>query len=112
MSRAEELAQKQLDAYNNQDIETFVAQYSPDIVVMDFPSNQITLSGREDFKKRYKALFESNPKQHAELTSRMVKGNIVIDHEYVTGRANGINVEAIAMYETTDEYITKVWFVR
>lgn len=112
MNRAEELAQKQLDAYNAQDLEKFVAQYSEDIVVMDFPSNQVVISGMEAFKERYRTLFLNNPNQHAELKGRMVKGNVVIDHEYVTGRANGENVEAIAIYETTEEYITKVWFVK
>ncbi|MBD8071468.1 nuclear transport factor 2 family protein [Bacillus sp. PS06] len=112
MSRAAELAQKQLDAYNAQNIEEFVAQYSEDIIVMDFPSNEVTLSGKEAFRERYQTLFQNNPNQHAELKARLVKGNIVIDHEYVTGRANGVEVEAIAMYETNDDCITKVWFVK
>ncbi|OCA90452.1 steroid delta-isomerase [Bacillus sp. FJAT-27225] len=112
MARPEELAQKQLDAYNKQDLDAFVAVYSKDVVVRDFPSNQISLSGIEDFKERYAKLFEGNPNQHAELKSRTVKGNIVIDHEFVTGRANGENVEAIAIYEVNEEEILKVWFVK
>lgn len=106
------LAQKQLDAYNSQNIEEFVSVYSDDVVVMDFPSNKVTLSGKEEFTKRYATLFENNPNQHAALLSRMEKGNVVIDHEHVTGRANGQEVEAIAIYEVQDSKISKVWFVK
>ncbi|KAA0550029.1 steroid delta-isomerase [Bacillus sp. BGMRC 2118] len=112
MYTPDQLAQKQLDAYNKQDIEAFVSIYADDIVVMDFPSNEITLQGKEEFRTRYHNLFLKNPNQHAELKYRLVKGNIVIDHEYVTGRVNGNNTEAIAMYEVDQHYIRKVWFVK
>ncbi|MFC4322453.1 nuclear transport factor 2 family protein [Litchfieldia salsa] len=112
MSRAEELAAKQLEAYNAQNIDEFVAQYSDDIIVMDFPSNEITLEGKDAFRQRYHTLFMNNPNQHAELKARIVKGNVVIDHELVTGRSSGNDVEAIAIYETNDQHITKVWFVK
>lgn len=112
MYSPEQLAQKQLDAYNQQDIEAFVSVYADDVVVMDFPSNNITLSGKEEFRTRYHNLFLQNPNNHAELKHRLVKGNIVIDHEYVTGRANGVNSEAIAIYEVDETHIRKVWFVK
>jgi hypothetical protein len=106
------LAQMQLDAYNRQDLDGFISVYSKDVVVMDFPSNRITLSGIDEFMKRYSTLFTENPNQHAELKSRVEKGNIVIDHEFVTGRASGIDLEAIAIYEVNESQISKVWFVK
>ncbi|MFS0863822.1 nuclear transport factor 2 family protein [Fredinandcohnia sp. 179-A 10B2 NHS] len=112
MTLAEKLAQKQLDAYNNKQLEDFISVYSEDVVVMDFPTNEVKLSGMKDFKKRYDDLFKNNPNQHAELKGRIVKENTVIDHEYITGRANGITSEAIAIYEITGDKITKVWFVK
>jgi hypothetical protein len=63
-------------------------------------------------RERYSQLFKNNPNQHAELLSRMVKGNIVIDHEYITGRSNGHVIKAAAMYEILDNKIQKVWFVK
>lgn len=112
MYSPEQLAQKQLDAYNQQDIDTFVSVYADDVVVMDFPSNNISLTGKEEFRTRYQNLFLQNPNNHAELKHRLVKGNIVIDHEYVTGRASGVNSEAIAIYEVDETHIRKVWFVK
>ncbi|HLO12268.1 MAG TPA: nuclear transport factor 2 family protein [Pseudoneobacillus sp.] len=108
----EQLAQLQLDAYNSKNLDEFVDQYVDDIVVMDFPSNKMTLEGKVAFTERYKKLFEDNPHLNAELKSRMVMGNKVIDHEYLTGRANGTTGEAIAIYEVNETHIVKVWFIR
>jgi hypothetical protein len=107
-----QLAQMQLDAYNSQDIEKFISVYSEDVEVMEFPTNRIMLSGIEEFKKRYSNLFSDNPNQHAELKSRVVKGNIVIDHEFITGRESGIDSEAVAIYEVSQYQILRVWFVK
>ncbi|WP_246941606.1 nuclear transport factor 2 family protein [Bacillus pinisoli] len=112
MIRPEELAQRQLDAYNKQDIDAFVSVYTDDVIVRDFPSNRITLSGMQEFRERYANLFATNPNQHAALKSRTVKGNIVIDHEHVTARENGEDIEAIAIYEVTGNKIKNVWFVK
>lgn len=108
----ESLAQRQLDAYNNQDIEGFLEVYSEDVEVRSFPSGELTYKGIAKMRERYSALFEANPEQHAELLSRIVKGNVVIDHEHVTGRASGIETHAIAIYEVEVEKISKVWFVK
>jgi len=109
---SEELAQKQLDAYNSQDLEAFLEVYSDDVEVRNFPSGELTYKGIDQMRARYSALFEANPNQHAKLLSRIVKGNIVIDHEHVTGRVNGVETHAIAIYEIEAEKISKVWFVK
>ncbi len=112
MIKAINLAQKQLDSYNNNNLEEFISVYSENVVVMDFPTNEVRISGISDFIKRYEELFKNNPNQHAELKGRIVKGNTVIDHEYITGRANGQNSEAVAIYEVSGEQISKVWFIK
>lgn len=106
------LAQQQLDAYNQQNIEEFLEVYSEDVVVMHFPGDEIVCKGKDKMRERYSQLFKNNPNQHAELLSRMVKGNIVFDYEYVTGRSNGQVIKAIAIYEILDNKIQKVWFVK
>ncbi|KIL47201.1 nuclear transport factor 2 family protein [Jeotgalibacillus soli] len=109
---AAELAQKQLDAYNNKDIREFLQVYSEEVEIMEFPSNKIMYTGIDKMRERYSNLFENNPNQHAELRARIAHDNIVIDHEFITGRANGIEVEAVAMYEVTNDKISKVWFIK
>ena len=46
---------------------------------------------------------------HAELVSRMVLGNKVIDHERIVGVGEG-TMEAAAVYEVRDGLICAVWF--
>lgn len=107
----EMLAQKQLEAYNKQDLEQFLSVYSNEVIIMEFPSNNVTSRGIEEMRLRYGKLFKENPNNKAELLSRIVFENKVIDHEFVTGRANGINRYAVAIYEIEGEKISKVWFM-
>lgn len=107
-----QLAQKQLDAYNNKNIDEFLSAYSDDVEVYEFPSNQLMYAGIDLMRERYDALFKNNPYQHAHILARIVKGNFVIDHEHVTGRANGVEVMAVAIYEVKNDKIAKVWFVK
>lgn len=105
------LAQKQLDAYNNQDLEEFLSVYSEDVMIMEFPTNKVTTSGIEEMRIRYGKLFNEHPNNHAELLARMVHGNKVVDHELLTGRKNSEPKKAVAIYEIDEEKIAKVWFL-
>ncbi|PLT29979.1 nuclear transport factor 2 family protein [Peribacillus deserti] len=107
-----ELAKKQLDAYNRQDIDAFLSAYSSNVEVREFPSNNLIYSGNDKMREVYTNLFKANPKQHAELKARTAHLNVVIDHELVTGRTNRIDAEAVAMYEIKDGSISKVWFIK
>jgi hypothetical protein len=109
-NKAAELAQKQLDAYNAQNLEAFLSVYSENVEIRDFPSNDLVYKGIDKMRERYGKLFKENPQQHAHLLGRIEQDNFVIDHEKVTGRSNGKEVFAIAMYETHGSRITKVWF--
>lgn len=108
---AEELAQKQLDAYNEQNIDDFLQCYSENVIVREFPSNNIMYQGKEMMRARYERLFAENPNNHAKILSRITKGNVAIDHEYVTGRSNGNDLYAVAMYEIQHNKIETVWFI-
>ncbi|MBS8264051.1 steroid delta-isomerase [Mesobacillus boroniphilus] len=105
------LAQKQLDAYNKQDLEEFLSVYSDDVMIMDFPGSKVTTRGIEEMRIRYGRLFNEHPNNHAELLARMVHGNKVVDHELVTGRENSGPKKAVAIYEIEGEKIVKVWFL-
>lgn len=104
-----ELAQEQLEAYNNRDIEAFLKPYAKDVKVYTFP-NTLEYEGIEEMRKRYAPKFEATKDLHCKITSRIVKGNIVIDEELVT--ANGNQFKAVAIYEITNGKISTVRFVR
>lgn len=105
-----DLAQAQLDAYNAHDLERFVACYHPDVEVYDFPAGTERLRGHEALRTTYGPLFE-NEALKAEVVHRIVHGAVVIDHEHVTGLRDDA-VAAVAMYETEQDTIRRVWFVR
>ncbi|MBT2644207.1 nuclear transport factor 2 family protein [Bacillus sp. ISL-41] len=108
---SEMLAQKQLDAYNKQDLEQFLSVYSDDVVIFEFPGDKVTTRGIDEMRTRYGKLFTDHPNNHAELLARIVHGNRVVDHELVTGRENSEPKKAVAIYEIEGEKIVKVWFL-
>lgn len=108
--KPEEIAQKQLDYYNDKNLEAFCSMYSKNVVVKDLVNDKIILNGMEEFRERYKERF-SNELLFAELTNRMVIGNKVIDYENVTGLDPDKIKKAIAIYEIEKDLIQKVWFL-
>jgi len=105
------VAQGQLDAYNNQDIEAFLSWYSDDVQVFNFPDEMI-YKGKDKMRERYTNAWNQNPNQKAKVLNRIVNGNTVIDKEYVTGRANGIENHVIAIYKIENGKIRRVYFIR
>lgn len=111
VSAAEQVVQLQLEAYNRRDLEAFVATYGPDVRIYDHP-DRLRLSGLDQLRQAYAQRFSANPALHARVTTRMVQGVYVIDHEHVTGLAGGGEIRAIAIYEVRDGLIRNVWFIR
>ena len=101
--------QRQLEAYNDHDLERFVAEYSDDIRVFVPPASEPVLSGKKAFAEHYRRNRFTLPDLHAEVTQRIVSGNTVVDHERVTGLEAG-EVEAVAVYRIAGGLIEAVWF--
>lgn len=106
----EGFAQRQLDAYNARDIEAFVRECTEDVVAYRLPGTEPVLQGKAAFAAHYASKRFNLPGLHAELVSRMVIGNKVIDHERVTGVEEG-PMEVAAIYEVTPAGISKIWFL-
>ena len=103
------LAQEQLDGYNKRDIEAFLKPYAKNVKVYTYP-DELNYEGIEEMRKIYAPMFEKTKDLHCKITSRIVKGNVVIDEELVT--ANGNTFKAVAIYEITNGKISSVRFVR
>ena len=80
--------QQQIDAYNNQDLDAFVAAYSEDVVLEDGEGN-VMAQGHDGIRELYAELFDRSPQLHGEVLNRISVGQYVIDEERVTG----INME-------------------
>ena len=106
-----ETVQAQLDAYNAQDSEAFAEVFAEDAeVFMNLGDTVPAMRGREEIRKRYGKMFSEYPDNKSVLIGRMVQGNFVFDHEYITGRDEPLQIMAI--YEVSEGKIARCWFVR
>jgi len=105
----EKLVQRQLEAYNAQNLSAFVATYSDSIEIYRFP-NRLSMKGKASLEKVYGELFRKYPQNYAALLGRLVQGTTVIDQEKVTGRGDGES-RVTAIYEVQNGLIRRVWFV-
>lgn len=107
----EAVVQRQLNAYNQRDIEAFMEPYSDDIELHAYANDQ-KRQGKAAMRENYKKLFESSPELHCQLVNRIVEGNTVIDQEHVTGLfGKPGTLKAIAIYTVRDGKIVRVTFL-
>ncbi|HWE25203.1 MAG TPA: nuclear transport factor 2 family protein [Myxococcales bacterium] len=81
-----DVVQKEVDAYNAQNIDAFVAMYAENAVVTRGPEKAVWLQGRQAIRDTYGKLFTKYPNGRVRIAERRVEGNEVVDHEIVTGR--------------------------
>jgi hypothetical protein len=109
ISDAEKIIQTQLEAYNNRDIDAFMATYTSDIKLYDYPE-KLKSEGQKSMRESYSKFFKNTPDLYAFIKKRNVIGNKVIDEEQVT--INGEIYNAVAIYEIENGKIKKVTFIQ
>lgn len=110
MPLAERLVQAQLDAYNGHDLTAFLAPYSEEVKIYEFPNN-LLYGGKATMREQYQFV-ENTPDLHCELMNRVVVGNTVIDHERVTISKDRPSFQAIAIYKIEGNEIVEVYFIQ
>ena len=105
------VAQKQLDAYNAQDLDTYVSFFAGDCVVSGLNGTP-TETSRDAIKARYAKAFAQFPENKAVLKNRIAVGNTVVDHELVIRAPGGEQFEIIAIYTFKDGLIARVDFAK
>ncbi len=106
-----DIAQKQLDAYNAQDLDTYVGFFAEDCVVSGLNGTP-TQTSRDAIKARYADAFAQYPRNKAVLKNRIAVGNTVVDHEQVIRVPGGEEFEIIAIYTFKDGLISRVDFTK
>lgn len=107
----EATVQGQLDAYNAQDVDALCIHFVDDLVVADLNAEP-NLHGVAAFRERHVGLFAQFPLNHAQLLSRVVIGNTVIDHERVFRSPDATPFEVAAIYTIAGDKIARVDFVK
>ncbi len=108
-----QVVQEQLDAYNARNIDAFAAVFHENVEFVEFSNGTTTIKGKAEMVERFTKFFEDNPELQSNLSSRMVIGNKVIDHEKITGLSNRTGVyELVVIYEVKEGLINKVTTIR
>lgn len=102
------LVDKQLEAYNNRDIEAFLKVFDTNVKVYDYP-NKLKYIGNDAMRKRYTNFFKNTEDLNCKIVKRIEKDDMVIDEELVT--ANGAQFSAVAIYEIKNGKIVTVTFM-
>jgi imidazolonepropionase-like amidohydrolase len=105
-----DIVQRQLNAYNAREVDAFLATYHPDAQIFDFPDTP-AMRGHEEMRRIYGGMFAGAADLHAQVPTRIVAGNYVIDEEVVTGLPGGRTIRGTAIYEVRDGLIARVWFL-
>ena len=99
------VAQKQLDAYNAQDLDAYVSYFTEDCVVSGL-NGAPTETSREAIKARYAKAFAQFPQNKAELKNRIAEITVTFAAKYISTTAgqDGAIVEGDpkAVREVTD----------
>jgi hypothetical protein len=103
------VVQGQLDAYNAHDIEGFLAWYADDVELFRIGGERLC-SGLDAMRLRYGPYFAANPLLHCRLLSRSVGTGTVVDQEWITGLADGGQLEVFAIFQIESSLIRRVWF--
>ena len=109
----EKIVEKNLKAYNNRDIDGFMASFTSDIALYNLGDSKPSISGFEAIKTFYKKIFDASPKLHSIILKRIVFDNKVIDHERIAGRVGSDKpVEIVIIYELKGNKIAKLTAIR
>ncbi len=106
----EQIVQEQLDAYNAKDLDRLLRTYA-DGAEQYVLHGELLARGQDAIRERFALRFQE-PDLHAELLSRIVAGNIVVDHERITRNfpeGDG-TLEMLCVYEVADGRIRKASF--
>ena len=107
----EAAVQRQLDAYNAQDVDALCQHFAEDMMVADLNAEP-NLHGVAAFRERHVGLFAQFPQNRAKLLSRVVIGNKIIDHERVFRSPDATPFEVAAIYTFVGEKIARIDFVK
>ena len=102
--------QKQLEAYNARDIDDFMILWANDCQYYAFPTGLLA-DGAAEIRERHIERFK-DANLHGALLTRVVIGNIVVDHETVTRTflEGPGDIDVLCIYEVENGKIAKAWF--
>ena len=85
-----DIVARQVQAYNQRDLEAFVACYTSDALVeTEVDGDSQVIRGHDAIRSLYGQCFEASPELYCEVKSQLQVGSYMVYEEYITG----INLE-------------------
>jgi hypothetical protein len=104
-----EVVDTQIAAYNARNAADFAATYAEDAHIFLMPNLKLAVRGRSALQSHYSKNVFVKEGLRAEVVSRMVVGNKVVDHEATHGLSPQ-PMESLVVYEVAEDLIQVVWF--
>lgn len=104
-----EVVNARMEAHNNHNLEKFLAVYSDDIQIYDYPNTPLGKKGKEHIRNIFAPLFKDKSVK-TEIHHQIENGKYVVNHETVT--REGKITEYISIYEVEDDLIQSVRFIK
>ena len=101
-----DVVDRQIVAYNDGDVDAFVAEFDDDAVVAGFADEEPMAVGESEIRALYGEQFEAFSPD-VEILSRLSLGEYVVDHERV--EQGGEEMEAVGVYRVVDGEIVGLW---
>jgi hypothetical protein len=102
----EDVVVRQVAAYNDGDVEAFVAAFADDAVVTGFEGEEPMAVGEGEIREFYGDLFETASPE-VEILDRIALGEYVVDHERI--EQSGEEMDAVGVYRVVDGEISRLW---
>ena len=100
MSEATDVIDRQINAYNLRDIESFLACYAVDAHLYG-PDGEVLAAGHEALRNDDGPVFVDHPDVRATITNRIAVGTAVVDHELISGfvrEGQPVEINAVVVY--------------
>jgi len=101
-----DVVDRQLAAYNDGDVDAFVAEFAGDAVVTGLEDEEPMAVGEAEIRELYGQQFEAFSPE-VEILSRVSLGEYVVDHERI--EQGGEEMEAVGVYRVVDGEIAALW---
>lgn len=111
LTSPEDVVQRQLDAFNEHDLEALLPLFGDNVVIHDLVDGSIVLRGIDAFRDRYVRVFQERPQVKAQLAGRLTLGRHVVDLEQLTDGEDHPPEAALAIYEVAGDVVVRMWFI-
>lgn len=105
-----EVIDKQLEFYNQRNLDGFAGMYALDIRIFNWGMSETYISGLDNLREVYAKRF-TDQNLLAKINNRITIGNKVIDEEIVKSSTQDC-LKVIVIYEVANDKIQKVTFIR